>query len=288
MINMKFIIYIFSLLMIFINHINAKGISLTPKNLFGRTDVIASESTTANHNNKGVQVMITQKMRKVLVQELGYLESEVDILEPQIAAVLIERNLPRPAKGMPDSWCIKPVDAGKSSDATSQVISAGDNVIKQKMSNDNNKRNVLHRLVSTVSSHPVIPVSLTIAGLCIWQYPAIASATKYIITSTASAIISTSKKVLNKKHNNDKITTTKTVTNNNNKEVSNIITKIATESSIDTEISTPPPPLPPKSVFPFNKNHVSSVDVLALEKVFHHSPHDSVNLRFDLFQNKFL
>jgi hypothetical protein len=48
--------------------------------------------------------MITQKMRKVLEKKLGYLREEVDLMEPQIAAVLIERSLPRPSKGIPESW----------------------------------------------------------------------------------------------------------------------------------------------------------------------------------------
>eukprot|EP01031_Cornospumella_fuschlensis_P038059 gene38059-46242_t len=51
-----------------------------------------------------VQFMITNKMRHVLVDDLGYLPSEVDEMEPQIAAVVIERKLGRPSNGMPASW----------------------------------------------------------------------------------------------------------------------------------------------------------------------------------------
>ena len=51
-----------------------------------------------------MQFMITQKMRRVLIQELNYLASEVDMMEPQIASVVIERGLTRPARGMPASW----------------------------------------------------------------------------------------------------------------------------------------------------------------------------------------
>ena len=48
--------------------------------------------------------MITQRMRRVLEDELEYLTEEVDIMEPQIAAVVIERGLARPSAGMPKSW----------------------------------------------------------------------------------------------------------------------------------------------------------------------------------------
>jgi hypothetical protein len=43
-------------------------------------------------------------MRKVLEEELGYHSDEVDTIEPQIAAVVIERGLTRPSNGMPASW----------------------------------------------------------------------------------------------------------------------------------------------------------------------------------------
>ncbi|CAN0347116.1 unnamed protein product, partial [Hapterophycus canaliculatus] len=42
--------------------------------------------------------------KKVLVEELGYLAEEVDDMDPQIAAVVIEKSLPRPRAGMPIAW----------------------------------------------------------------------------------------------------------------------------------------------------------------------------------------
>jgi len=54
--------------------------------------------------SKGIQIMVTQRMRRVLEDELGYTTDEVDAMEPQIAAVVIERGLARPAAGMPKSW----------------------------------------------------------------------------------------------------------------------------------------------------------------------------------------
>lgn len=55
-------------------------------------------------SGKGLQVFITGRMRRVLEEELGYLREEVNIMEPQIAAVVIERGLARPSNGMPISW----------------------------------------------------------------------------------------------------------------------------------------------------------------------------------------
>ncbi|CAM9690844.1 unnamed protein product [Ectocarpus sp. 4 AP-2014] len=54
--------------------------------------------------NARIQVMITRNMRKVLMDELGYAADEVDDMDPQIAAVVIEKSLPRPRAGMPIAW----------------------------------------------------------------------------------------------------------------------------------------------------------------------------------------
>ena len=62
------------------------------------------DDDNAPRKSKGIQIMITQRMRRVLEDELGYGTDEVDVMEPQIAAVVIERGLARPAAGMPKSW----------------------------------------------------------------------------------------------------------------------------------------------------------------------------------------
>lgn len=62
------------------------------------------DNTEGNSNSASIQYMITQRMRRVLEDELRYLPEEVDIMEPQIASVVIERNLSRPSNGMPASW----------------------------------------------------------------------------------------------------------------------------------------------------------------------------------------
>ena len=58
----------------------------------------------SSSNSANIQYMITQRMRRVLEDELRYLPEEVDVMEPQIASVVIERNLSRPSNGMPASW----------------------------------------------------------------------------------------------------------------------------------------------------------------------------------------
>lgn len=53
---------------------------------------------------QGIQYMITNRMRRILTNDLGYLDNEVDAMEPQIAAVVIEKQLARPLSGMPPGW----------------------------------------------------------------------------------------------------------------------------------------------------------------------------------------
>lgn len=43
-------------------------------------------------NGKGVQIMITKKMRRILVDELNYLETEVDDMEPQVRDQRFKRS----------------------------------------------------------------------------------------------------------------------------------------------------------------------------------------------------
>ena len=51
-----------------------------------------------------MQIVITNRMRKSLADGLKYLPSEIDTMELQIAAFVMEEKLARPSKGMPDSW----------------------------------------------------------------------------------------------------------------------------------------------------------------------------------------
>lgn len=41
---------------------------------------------------------------RVLEEDLNYLSEEIDVMDPQIAAVVIDRGLSRPSTGMPTSW----------------------------------------------------------------------------------------------------------------------------------------------------------------------------------------
>eukprot|EP01041_Mallomonas_annulata_P004842 gene4842-9646_t len=55
-------------------------------------------------SSASVQYMITNRMRRVLTDDLGYMDSEVESMAPEVAAVVIERGLQRPSNGMPASW----------------------------------------------------------------------------------------------------------------------------------------------------------------------------------------
>jgi hypothetical protein len=53
-----------------------------------------------------VQFMITNAMKATLVDELEFKPEEVDVMRPEIAAELIEKNMKRPFgdRPMPDQW----------------------------------------------------------------------------------------------------------------------------------------------------------------------------------------
>ena len=51
-----------------------------------------------------VQYMITRRMSSVLTSELGYLPEEVEVMRPDVAAVVVGRRLKRPERGMPEGW----------------------------------------------------------------------------------------------------------------------------------------------------------------------------------------
>ena len=80
--------------------------------------------------------MITQKMRQILIGELGFLPEEVNLMHPevkknykisnsefyecylgQMARAAINRKLKRPSTGMLDSWMRDPTSKRPASDA---------------------------------------------------------------------------------------------------------------------------------------------------------------------------
>mmetsp|Transcript_15744 Transcript_15744/g.15882 ORF Transcript_15744/g.15882 Transcript_15744/m.15882 type:complete len:342 (-) Transcript_15744:277-1302(-) len=64
----------------------------------------SSSMQSEQRSSQGIQYMITQRMRRVLESDLDYLPTEVDVMSPEVAAVVIERHLARPSTGMPASW----------------------------------------------------------------------------------------------------------------------------------------------------------------------------------------
>lgn len=79
----------------------------------------------------GIQFMITRRMRRILVEDLGYLPSDIDMMEPQITAVVIDKKLPRPLNGMPTSW----IRDGLESNPTISFISPIKYTVKDILSN---------------------------------------------------------------------------------------------------------------------------------------------------------
>ena len=89
------------------------------------TDSNDDAADTAN-----LQFMVTNRMRRVLEDELNYHEEEVELMDPQIASVVIERGLARPLTGMPKSWQrIKP-STPMLSGLSSKIASFADKVGK--------------------------------------------------------------------------------------------------------------------------------------------------------------
>lgn len=66
----------------------------------------AAAAVSADDGPTTVQYMITRNMKRVLVDELGYTEQEVDNMKPDVAAVLTSKRLKRPSGGMPDAFYV--------------------------------------------------------------------------------------------------------------------------------------------------------------------------------------
>ena len=63
-------------------------------------------ASTSQDTATTVQYMITRNMKRLLTEELGYTESEVDSMKPDVAAVLTSKRLKRPSTGMPDAFYV--------------------------------------------------------------------------------------------------------------------------------------------------------------------------------------
>jgi hypothetical protein len=63
-----------------------------------------SKKSNSDANSASVQYMITNKMRQTLIDDLAYLPSEVDEMEPEVARIVLSKRLRRPPSGMPKAW----------------------------------------------------------------------------------------------------------------------------------------------------------------------------------------
>jgi len=55
-------------------------------------------------SSESVHFVITRRMRRVLMNELNYSAQDVSQMRPRVAALVIQRNLQKPASGMPQEW----------------------------------------------------------------------------------------------------------------------------------------------------------------------------------------
>lgn len=94
---------------------NAHGLTQFPEILASRyeyTDEDVSDAAPMPSTNQyeepesskkgdtaSLQFMITNRMRRLLENDLNYLSEEVDNMDPQIASIVIERGLARPTTG---------------------------------------------------------------------------------------------------------------------------------------------------------------------------------------------
>ena len=65
---------------------------------------VKSDSSSADFKSAAVQFMITTKMKQTLMSDFGYTEEEVASMEPEVARIIISKQLRRPSNGMPKTW----------------------------------------------------------------------------------------------------------------------------------------------------------------------------------------
>jgi hypothetical protein len=65
---------------------------------------LQARGVSPDGKSASVQFLITGKMKKILKDDLGYFEEEIFAMEPEIAKIVISKQLKRPESGMPKSW----------------------------------------------------------------------------------------------------------------------------------------------------------------------------------------
>jgi hypothetical protein len=50
-------------------------------------------------------VMLTNEMKRILIEELGYTRKNVETMRVELGQAVIEKRTPCPSEGMPESWC---------------------------------------------------------------------------------------------------------------------------------------------------------------------------------------
>lgn len=61
-------------------------------------------STTGTTTTASTAFMMSQSMRRTLIEELGYRRQDVDCMRVELAGPILEKRLRCPPEGMPESW----------------------------------------------------------------------------------------------------------------------------------------------------------------------------------------
>lgn len=119
-----------------------------------------------DETSAGLQYMVTNKMKHILLNELHYTEEEVRDIEPQIAAVVIEKELKRPTDGMPEAW------------------KRPGNIMRKKSKSLGKVDELFKTLTQNIRNYPLIGVSL-IGGYTLYANRAlIAKVTGFVLSKS--------------------------------------------------------------------------------------------------------
>ena len=139
-----------------------------------------SDSAEDAKDDASLQFMITNRMRRVLEDDLNYHIEEIEVMDPQIASVVIERGLARPPTGMPKAWqSIKPSKT-LTSDMRKLIFNMMNGARSQIFSSYRVMKNVMKFTVEKV-----IPIAIPTAGI-IYGLPKVFSLGMKVGTSIAN------------------------------------------------------------------------------------------------------
>lgn len=251
-----------------------------------------TKQETSNNKKNGIQFMITNRMRNTLEKELGYLKEEVDVMEPQIAAVLIEKSLARPENGMPASW--KRQEPGKNmvveslnafSSSTKgffvRLSSAIQKSFKNLVQGSNKLKPIILSVVVVAIGYNAV-VFVRDHGVLeqLWKgvFAGLSSMFKPSPNPNKNTVTNTNSKA-NKKSGKIDAKPAKTTIKSNTKSLGVIKESLVSTVSYETNKVQSKPKASPKSS--------SNIDLNLLQRVQDQSPMESLKLKTNIVRRKF-